>query len=83
LDIAIQTQRDHGTHPEGASAASGKQHERPNVAAVAVQRHKKEALHRLLQEQLVDGSDYGERGWPQMKQLIETNRLSPIARFCD
>lgn len=48
-----------------------------------VQRDKNEAARRLLQEWLADESGYDEEVWPQVKQLIEDNRLSMRSRFSD
>lgn len=48
-----------------------------------VQRDKNEAARRLLQEWLADESGYDEEVWPQVKQLIEDNRLSTRSRFSD
>ena len=46
-----------------------------------IQCQKNEAARRLLQEWLADDSGYDEDVWPEVKQLIEENRLSPRKRF--
>lgn len=47
------------------------------------QREKNEAARRLLHEWMADESDYDEEMWPQIKQIIEDNRLSIRSRFGD
>ena len=54
-----------------------------NTEEEAAQRQRNEAARRLLQEWLADESGYDEEVWPQVKQLIEENRLSPRKRFSD
>lgn len=49
----------------------------------AAQRQKNEPARRLLQEWLADESGYDEEVWPQVKQIIEDNRLSVRSRFGD
>jgi hypothetical protein len=52
-------------------------------ADLAAQRQKNEAARRLLQEWIADESGYDEEMWPQIKQIIEDNRLSLRSRFSD
>ena len=40
-----------------------------------------EAARALLQQWMEDESGYDERVWPQVKQMIEENRLSDRKRF--
>lgn len=47
------------------------------------QREKNEAARQLLQEWMADESGYDEEMWPQIKQIIEDNRLSLRSRFGD
>ena len=47
------------------------------------QRRKNQAARRLLREWRADTSGYDEEAWPQVRQLIEENRLSPRSRFGD
>ena len=42
-----------------------------------------EAARALLRQWMEDGSGYDERVWPQVKQMIEENRLSDRKRFAD
>lgn len=51
--------------------------------AMPGQREKNEAARRLLQEWMADESGYDEEMWPQIKQIIEDNRLSIRSRFGD
>ena len=37
----------------------------------------------LLDEWMADETGYDERVWPQVRQMIEENRLSERRRFCD
>ena len=41
------------------------------------------AALKLLDEWMSDESGYDEKVWPQVKQLIEENRLSDRKRFCE
>lgn len=52
-------------------------------AELVAQRQKNEAARHLLREWLTDDSGYDEEVWPQVKQIIEDNWLSPTKRFCD
>jgi hypothetical protein len=84
MDSKIQTQPEYVEHT--AKDRSADPHRKQEVlidAALAVQRQKKEAARRLLQEWLTDDSGYDEEVWPKVKQIIEDNRLSPRKRFCD
>jgi hypothetical protein len=49
----------------------------------AARRQKNEAARRLLHEWLADESGYDEEVWPQVKQIIEDNRMSMRSRFGD
>lgn len=42
-----------------------------------------EAARALLQQWMADESGYDERVWPQVKQMIEDNRLSDRNRFAE
>jgi hypothetical protein len=46
-------------------------------------REKNQTARRLLREWLSDTSGYDEETWPQVKTLIEENRLSQRNRFSD
>lgn len=54
-----------------------------NAADRAAQRQKNEAARQILREWLADESGYDEDVWPQVKQIIEDNRLSMRSRFGD
>ena len=41
------------------------------------------AALKLLDEWMADDSGYDEKVWPEVKQLIEENRLSDRMRFCE
>ena len=49
----------------------------------AAQARQNESVRKLLREWLSDTSGYDEEAWPQVKQLIEDNRLSSRSRFDD
>ena len=49
----------------------------------AAQARQNEPVRKLLREWLSDTSGYDEEAWPQVKQLIEDNRLSSRSRFDD
>jgi uncharacterized lipoprotein len=69
-DILLQTEHD------SVTVTPQKQNEQ-------AQRDKNEAARRLLQEWLADETGYDEEVWPQVKQLLEDNRLSMRSRFSD
>ncbi len=66
-----------------AQIAIRNQETHANTEEEAAQRQRNAAARRLLQEWLGDESGYDEEVWPQVKQLIEENRLSPRKRFSD
>jgi hypothetical protein len=46
-------------------------------------RRKNEAARQLLRQWLEDASGYDEQTWPEVKRVMEENRLSVRSRFCD
>lgn len=48
-----------------------------------LQVHRNQAAINLLEQWADDESGYDERIWPQLKQAVEANRLSPRKRFDD
>ncbi len=49
----------------------------------STQTHQNDAARKLLHDWLSDTSGYDETSWPQVKKVIEENRLSPRSRFDD